>query len=106
MYYIHMNDIIRPSKDKKNKPIRATRGKELTMNFTICTIKDYAGNMEVSVDKSGNQYTVCLHHNELHENTRAYFSDIKDAYAVFEMLARAIVTGCYSYETRKAMIHS
>lgn len=76
------------------------------MNFTITTINDYAGNMEVSVEKSGNQYTVCLHHNEPHENTRAYFSDIEDAYATFEKLARAIVTGCYSYEARKAMIRS
>ena len=75
------------------------------MIYTIATMSDTHGDMSIDFDKSGNMYLICLRNTETNELTYKEFADHADAVELFNKLSMAILTGCYSYEDRKAMFN-
>ena len=71
------------------------------MNYTIATLKEYNmgnGNLELSIDKSGNSYLVCLYNTETKKYTYNVFDSIDDAFKVFSQLSEWIVKSYYTEE--------
>ena len=73
------------------------------MNYTIATMTDIHNDINIDFDKSGNMYMICLRNTESNELTYKKFANHADAVELFNKLSTAILTGCYSYEDRKAM---
>lgn len=74
------------------------------MIYTIAIMQDIQNGQVVTLDKNGANFTVWLQNTDKKEKTRKNFESIDDAYTVFEKLSHAIITGCYSYGQRKAML--
>lgn len=74
------------------------------MNYTKASLEDVQGNIEVNLDKDGNQYLVGIRHAETKEYTHKTFDTLESAYKVFEKLSKAIIMGDYSYEQRKSFL--
>lgn len=75
------------------------------MNYTIATLNEVHGDINVDFVKSGNMYLICLRNTEINELTYKKFANHADAVGLFNKLSMAILTGCYSYEDRKAMFN-
>lgn len=74
------------------------------MSYTIAVIEDVQGTIKVDFGKSSNQYIVSIWETELRESTCKCYKTQEEAYSIFEKLSKAIITGCFSYEQRKAML--
>jgi hypothetical protein len=75
------------------------------MNYTIASMSDTRGDMSIDFDRNGNMYMICLRNTETNELTYKEFTNHADAVELFSKLSMAILTGCYSYEDRKAMFN-
>lgn len=71
------------------------------MNYTIGTYEQQHGNLIISIDKDGNKYLVCIWDKEKHVSTSKSFTELKEAYAVFEKLVSWCVFGFYSDSDKK-----
>jgi hypothetical protein len=80
------------------------KARRQNMHYTIAIIEDVQGEIKVNFDSKGNKYQVGIYNTETKEYTHNTFEKQEQAYAIFEKLSKAIVTGCYSYEDRKAML--
>ena len=74
------------------------------MHYTIASLRDMQLQMGIELSKSGNKYQVSIHDNESGSFVHKDYKNHTDACAVFENLTKAVITGCYSYEQRKAMM--
>ena len=69
------------------------------MNYTIATMKCPNSGSQLTIDKSGNGYTV--HYSHAGEHTSRKFSDINEAYKVFEKLSSCMIYGLYAHNDRR-----
>lgn len=69
------------------------------MNYTIATLECPYSGAQLTIDKSGNGYAV--HYSHAGEHTSRKFSDINEAYKVFEKLSSWIIYGLYAHKYRR-----
>lgn len=69
------------------------------MNYTIATMKSPNSGAQLTIDKSGNGYTV--HYSHEGEHTSRKFDDINEAYKKFEKLSSWIIYGLYAHNDRR-----
>ena len=74
------------------------------MNYTIAILQDVHNDVKINIDKNGNKYTVGIYNEITKEYTHKSFNEMQEAYKVFENLSKSVVSGCYSYEQRKAFL--
>ena len=74
------------------------------MNYTIGVMTDVMGDVMVSFEKSGNSYLVGFFNIKTKEYTNKTFNSLEEAQEVFNKFVNAILSGCYSYEQRKAFL--
>jgi len=74
------------------------------MHYTIATMKDVHGKIEVDFNINGNQYQVGIYEADTKNYKHRTYRTQAEAYAIFERLANAIITGCYSLDERLAML--
>ncbi len=73
------------------------------MNYTIATIKEIASHSTVSLVANGNRYYIELS-EEGKQTVRKHFDNNEDAAKLFQKLAGAFATGCYSYKDRASWL--
>lgn len=76
------------------------------MHYTIAMLEDVQGNVKVNFAATGNKYLVGLYNTVTREYTHKVFAKHADACKVFQWFTEAIITGCYSYEDRKAQLRA
>lgn len=74
------------------------------MIYTILLLEDVYNDQVITLDKSGNQYTVGLKNYENGEYTHKTYSEMDEALAVVQKFTAAFAKGDYSYETRKSWL--
>lgn len=74
------------------------------MNYTIAVMEDVHNGQKLFFDKSGNMYDVCLYSEEIDTYVSRQYSTMEEAYRSFEKISKAIITGCFSFEQRKAFL--
>ena len=75
------------------------------MDYTITSMKDYAENMEIGLNKNGNKYYISIiKKNDLNSIENEYYSQhydtIDEATKVYCKFAEWIAKGMYSFENR------
>ena len=75
------------------------------MDYTITSMKDYAENMEIGLNKSGNKYYISIiKKNDFNSIENEYYSQyydtIDEATKVYCKFAEWIAKGMYSFENR------
>lgn len=70
------------------------------MNYEIASLEDLRFDIEVYIEKDGNEYVVFLRKKYAREAYSNRFCGIEEAYTVFEKLSKAIVFGLYRWEDR------
>ena len=74
------------------------------MNYTIATLKEHNmgnGNLELTIDKSGNSYLVGLYNTETKLYTYNTYNSIDDAFKMFSQLSEWIVKSYYTEEYKR-----
>lgn len=74
------------------------------MNYTIAKFDEVQGRLTVDISKSGNEYEVSIWDKEEKASTIKTFSDLQDAYKVFEKLVSWCVFGYYTDKQRKEFL--
>ena len=81
------------------------------MDYTITSMKDYAENMEIGLNKNGNKYYISIiKKNDLNSNEYYYsieneyysqhYDSIDEATEIYCKFAEWIAKGMYSFENR------
>ena len=70
------------------------------MNYEIASLEDIRFDIEVYIEKNGNEYAVVLAKKYERDTFSNHFSSLEEAYTVFEKLSKAIVFGLYSWEEK------
>lgn len=75
------------------------------MDYTITSMKDYAENMEIGLNKNGNKYYISIiKKNDLNSIENEYYSQhydtIDEATEIYCKFAEWIAKGMYSFENR------
>lgn len=75
------------------------------MDYTITSMKDYAENIEIGLNKSGNKYYISIiKKNDLNSMENEYYSQhydtIDEATEIYCKFAEWIAKGMYSFENR------
>ena len=69
------------------------------MDYTITSMKDYAENIEIGLNKSGNKYYISIiKKNDL--NSIQHYDTIDEATEIYCKFAEWIAKGMYSFENR------
>ena len=69
------------------------------MNYTIATLECPHTGAQLDFIKDGNGYVIHYSHEEQHTSRK--FSDINEAYKVFEKLSSWMIYGLYAHNDRR-----
>lgn len=70
------------------------------MNYEIASLEDLRFDIEVYIEKDGNEYAVVLAKKYERDTFSNRFGSLEEAYTVFEKLSKTIVFGLYSWEEK------
>lgn len=74
------------------------------MDFMITSVDDVSREVNYSINKVGNKYTVRAYSHKNKEIVSRTFDDLMDAYKVFEKIVSWIVFGLYADKDRMDFI--
>ena len=74
------------------------------MHYTIATLKQVHGNLQIEFDKAGNQYLVGIYNCDTKEYTHREFTNIEQAIYKFNELSAMIIKGLYSEQHKREFL--
>lgn len=74
------------------------------MIYNILTTKDYAGNQELELIKSGNKYLITLYDIDTNRSGRILLKSIDQAMIIYKKFVDFIIRGYFSFEQRKKLL--
>ena len=74
------------------------------MHYTIATLKQAQGDLQINFDKCGNQYLVGIRNNDTKEYTHRTFDDIEQAVKKFNELSAMIIKGLFSEQDKRRFL--
>lgn len=72
------------------------------MSYTIAVLEEIHTGFTVDFSKMGNKYLIYIKQDDATSHNT--YDSIEDAALVFGKLSQAVITGCYSFEDRIAML--
>ena len=83
---------------------RTTNIKETKMNYTIATLNQVHGNLELTIEGNGNKYDVALLNTETKETSSKEFNSLNEAFARFSKISEMIIKSYYDEKEKRSFL--